>query len=495
MHKILSLTGQDVRTIPYRLSLAATFLIASALAGCSFNNLKPISTLADPGRLAASRTLEDVAVSPENWPQEKWWASFGDTQLNQLVEEALSDSPTLRIAAARVSQAEAIQGIAQFQLSPQVGGNVSSTHQRFSEHGTTAPPVAGTWRNVNQTTLNVGYELDFWGKNRAAVDAALSRRNALEIDRYATQLMLASAIVQAYVELQQSDEQRIIERRILKQQQDVLELTQRRFAADLDSQINIKQAQASIPATRARIAALGEAIELSHNRLAALLGKGPDRGRAITAPQIKPAATVVLPSTLPAQLLGRRPDVVAQRWRVEAASHDIDVAKARFYPNLNLMAFVGLQSLGFDQFAQGSSRMLGVGPAISLPIFEGGRLRANLASQNAAYDMAVESYNQTLTDALRDIADQLASMRWLRERMDQQLQAVQTAEDAAQLVQRRYAAGLANYIQVMVTQTEALSQQRQLAQLQSRGLSLQANLNRALGGGYMPTSPDTQRHP
>lgn len=494
MKNISSFTNHDVRQKPHGLTLAALFVITSALAGCSFGNLKPSSTLADPANLIAAKTMEGVAVSPGNWPREQWWASFGDAQLNQLVEESLSDSPTLRIAAARVKQAEAIQGVAESKLLPQVGGNVTSTRQHFSEHGTTAPPIAGTWKYVNQATLNVGYELDFWGKNRAAVEAALGRSHAMEIDRYATQLMLASAIVQAYIELQQSNEQISIERRILKKQQGVLELTLRRFAASLDSQINIKQAQASIPATKARIAALGEAMELSRNRLAALLGKGPDRGRSITAPNLKPSAAISLPSTLPAQLLGRRPDVVAQRWRVEAAMRDIDVAKARFYPNINLMAFVGLQSLGFDQFAQGSSRLLGAGPAISLPIFEGGRLRANLASQNAAYDIAVESYNQTLTDALRDIADQLASIHWLKDRLEQQLQAVETADDAAQLVQRRYAAGLTNYIQVMVTQTEALSQQRQLAQLQSRGLSLEANLSRALGGGYMPTTSNMANH-
>lgn len=365
--------------------------------------------MTDPATLSAIRMTEDIPVSKGHWPQEKWWKSFGDPQLCQLVEETLNDSSTLRVAAARVRQAEAFQGIAESQLLPQVDGHIASTRQRFSEHGTTPPPVAGTWKYRNQATLNVSYEPDFWGKNQAAVEAALGRHKAMEVEHYATQLMLSSAIVQAYVKLEQSDAQLDIEQRMLKRQQDVLTLTQRRFEADLDSQINIKQAQASLPATRARIAALSESMELSRNRLAALLGKEPDRGRAITAPQLHHSPTATLPSTLPAELLGRRPDIVAQRWRVEAASHDIDVAKARFYPNVNLTAFIGLHSLGFDQFAQGGSRILGVGPAISLPIFEGGRLRADLASQNATYDIAVESYNQTLSDALRDIADKLAS--------------------------------------------------------------------------------------
>lgn len=382
-----------------------------------------------------------------------------------------------------------MQNMAQAQLMPHMDANISSTRQRYSENGTTPAVMAGTWQTVNQGTLNVGYELDFWGKNRAAVEAALGRGKAMEVDRYATRLMLSSAIVQAYIELQQSYEQLAIERQMLRRQEQVLSLTQQRFAAELDSQIDIKQSQAAIPATRARIAALGESMELSRNRLAALLGKGPDRGRAITAPQLKRLDTVTIPSALPAELLGHRPDIVAQRWRVEAASHEIEGAKARFYPNINLSAFAGYQSLGFDQLTEASSRILGIGPAISLPIFEGGRLRANLAAQNAAYDIAVEDYNQTLVDALHDISDQLSSIRWLRERIDQQQQAVQTADDAAKLVDQRYAAGLATYIQVLATQSDALSQRRQLVQLQSRGLALEANLSRALGGGYVPDLP------
>ncbi|MDM0084641.1 efflux transporter outer membrane subunit [Variovorax sp. J31P179] len=459
---------------------------ALVLSGCSFGNIKPSSTLTNPAGLAAKAALSGIQLSDAHWPQQEWWRSFGDDQLNLMVEEALADSPSLRGAAARVRQAEALQGLAQSQLMPHVDGNLSSTRERFSENGTTPHPVAGTWQTFNQGTLNIGYELDFWGKNRATVEAALGRLKATEVDRYATQLVLSSAIVQAYIELQQGYEQLEIEQKLLKQQQEILSLTQRRFEAELDSKIDIKQAQASIPATRARIAALGESMELSRNKLAALLGKGPDRGRVIAAPHLKRPDTVTIPSDLPAELLGHRPDVVAQRWRVEAASHEIEGAKARFYPNVNLSAFVGLQSLGFDLFTEGGSRILGAGPAISLPIFEGGRLRANLASQDAAYDIAVEDYNQTLVAALHDISDQLSSIRWLRERIEQQQDAVQTANEAAELINKRYAAGLATYIQVLISLTDARIQQRQLVQLQSRGLALEANLSRALGGGYAP---------
>lgn len=468
---------------PITLSLFA----ALVLTGCVPGDLGTSSVVSVPESLEASRVIEGINVSKAKWPQEKWWHAFGDDQLDELVNEALTSSPTLRAASARVRQANALEGMMQAQQFPRLDANIANTRQRYSENGTTPAVMAGTWQTVNQDTLNVSYELDFWGKNRAAVEAALGRIRAMEVDRYATQLMLSSAIVQTYIGLDENFRQLAIEQEMLIQQLKVLELTQQRFSAELDSQIDIRQSQAAIPATRARIAALKESQELSRNKLAALLGKGPDRGRAISAPHIKPFGTVSIPSALPAELLGHRPDVVVQRWRVEAASHDIEGARARFYPNINLVAYAGYQSLGFDQLSSVSSRIFGIGPAISLPIFEGGRLRANLAAQNAAYDIAVENYNQTLVDALHDISDQLSSLRWLRERIELQQQAVETADDAAKLVAQRYVAGLATYIQVLTTDNEALLQHRQLALLQSRGLALEASLSRALGGGYVPS--------
>lgn len=478
----------------YGLPLAARLSVAALvvlLSGCSFNDLKPVSSLQEPGN--ASETLADsgVTLSPSAWPTQTWWRSFNDKQLDNLVEEALAQSPTLRSAAARVRQASALEVIEGASLLPHIDASASTTRERFSSNGTTPAPVKGTWQNVDQATLNIGYELDFWGKNREAVEAAVGRRKALEVDSRAASLILSSAVVQTYIALQDTYEQLDVAQALLNKQIDIEKLTQQRFTAELGSQIDIKQSQASLPASRANIAALKEMIELNQNKLASLLGQGPDRGRSIIRPHLLASNNVVMPTNIPAELVGHRPDVVAQRWRVEASGHEIEVAKARFYPNVNLTAFVGLQSLAFSTFNDHSSRILGVSPAISLPIFEGGRLRGNLSAQNAAYDLAVENYNQTVVDALRDIADQLSSLRWLKERMAQQVDAVNTAQAASDLVNLRYGAGLATYLQVLATENATLAQKRQLVTLESRALSLQANLSRALGGGYRPELPVT----
>ena len=371
-------------------------------------------------------------------------------------------------------------------LLPQASATFSNIEHRYSANGVTPHPVAGTWQLVNEGSLNLGYELDFWGKNRATLDAAIGRSKAAEIDGEAARVTIASAIVQAYISLQASYDLKAIQQDLLDQQEAILDLTHRRAKAQLGSQIDIEQAQAAIPAARAQIAALNEQIDLGRNRLAALLGKGPDRGKEITRPGMRHDDAFSIPSTLPSDLLGHRPDVVAQRWRVEAAAHEIKAAKARFYPSFNLSAFVGLQSLGFDAFTDSQSGIVGAGPAISLPIFSGGRLRAGLAAQDAAYDIAVEGYNQTLTDALRDIADQLTGLTWLKTRMTEEEEAVATASRSAELVKHRYAAGLATYLQVLAAQNAVSQQRLQYSALTMRGLSLQANLSRALGGGYAP---------
>lgn len=466
-----------------QLSLALALIM---LGGCGFNGLKPQSRVIEPAGVEQALAGSTVALSPAAWPATDWWRAFQDPQLDSLVSEALAGSPSLRAAAARLHQASALEAIESASLLPNADLKMSTAREHFSANGTTPAPVKGTWQNIDQVTFNVGYELDFWGKNRSAVEAAVGRRHALEVDEHAAALMLSASIVQAYIALHNTYQQLDVAQALLSQQRQIERLTQQRFAAELGTQIDIKQSQASLPASRAAIAALKESIELNQNKIASLLGKGPDRGRTIVRPQLQASDTLTLPTHIAAELIGHRPDVVAQRWRVEASGHEIDVAKARFYPNVNLTSFIGLQSLAFDTFDDRSSRILGISPAISLPIFEGGRLRGNLEAQDAAYDLAVENYNQTVVDALRDIADQLASLRWLKERLSEQNEALATAQAASELVSKRYGAGLATYLQVLATQNATLAEQRRLVDLQSRGLSLQANLSRALGGGYSP---------
>lgn len=464
-------------------------LLAGSLAGCaSMHGLHTHATAIDPARVEAGQSLASSKLSAAAWPQDAWWTRFGDPQLDRMMDTALSGQPGLRIAEARVRQAQAVAGIVGASLYPQANASLRSTRQRFSEDGTVPPPIAGSWQTINELSLGVGYELDFWGKNRAAVDAALDRAHAADVDLQAARLMLTTALARTYLRLDLAYAQRDLAQDTLQQREQTLALTRQRVAAQIDSQLELTQAEAALPATRERIAAIGESIALINNQLAALQGQGPDAGARIARPQLAQVSEVSLPSNLPAELIGRRPDVVADRWRVEAASQDIKVAKAQFYPNISLNGLVGLQSRGFDNFLDAGSRVLGIGPAISLPIFDGGRLRGNLGVRQAGYDVAVEHYNATVIAAVHDVVDQLVSLQWLQQQAHEQNEGLRLTEHAYELAQARYRSGLANYLQVLSAEGQVLAQKQQVLQLQSRQRELRLNLIRALGGGYQPAA-------
>jgi NodT family efflux transporter outer membrane factor (OMF) lipoprotein len=471
-----------------RTALAAVAVSAVTLiAGCaSTNGLAPTASPRDANALAAQRSLRDAHAGDAAWPARDWWKALDDAQLDALIDEAVRDSPTLKVAAARTRKAIAAADAAAAPLSPRIDGSASSTRERFPNNGLTPPPLGGSTRTVNELQATLSWEIDFWGKNRAAYEAALGAARAAEVDAYAARLALSTNIAQAYVQLQRAYLLHDVAVATLAERQRIYELTRDRNAAGLDSRLELKQAESAVPATHEALVALDERMALARNQIAALLGAGPDRGLAIERPAATALASVALPSTLPAELIGRRPDVVAQRWRIEAAGRDIASAKAQFYPNVNLVAFVGLQTLGASNLLAAASGMAGVGPAITLPIFDAGRLRANLAAKDADYDVAVEQYNQTLADAMRDVVDQLASFRSVAAQRVQQRQALATTRKAYELALLRYREGLGNYVQVLSAEQPLLDQQSLDAELHARELELSINLVRALGGGYEP---------
>jgi NodT family efflux transporter outer membrane factor (OMF) lipoprotein len=364
-----------------------------------------------------------------------------------------------------------------------VGAGADVTRQRFSENYIFPPPIGGSTFTTTQLALSASYELDLWGRNRAAYDAALGRSRASQAEAFAARLVLSTAIAGTYVQLARAFDQADLARRTLEDRQSVQSLTSDRVRAGLDSKLELKQVETSIPAARARLAQIDEEIALARNQLAALLGQGPDRGLAIARPTLRVAA-VALPSRVPADLLGRRPDIVASRWRAEAAARDIDAAKAQFYPDVNLSALVGVQSVTLSKLFESGSAIPTYGAALTLPILDGGRLRGALAARDAEYDAAVEQYNQALSDALREVVDQLASMRSVQAQRAEADAALASAEEAYQLALTRYKAGLGSLLQVITVETQVLEQRTLRADLHARELTLSINLIRALGGGF-----------
>ena len=467
-------------------SLAFPVILAAGLAGCvERGGWKPAPRL-EPQALTAQQALAGAKFDAAAWPAEGWWRAFSDRQLDGLVDEALVGSPSLEIAQARLRAAQGDAIAAGATRLPAGALDAEATRQRYPEHGLFPPPYAGSYVTDARLALDFSYEIDFWGRNRALLAAARSGVEAAEADRAAARLALAVAVARAYIQLDLWYQLLDVTNDNLTQQSTILELTQQRVSAGLENTARVKQSEGNVALTRAGVAAVEANIELARNQLADLVGAGPDRGQRLERPRLAPPSGMTLPSALPADLLARRPDVAAARARVEAAAHGIAAAEADFYPNVNLTAFAGVQSIGLSQLFQASDRIAGVGPALHLPVFNRAVLRGTLRTEQAQLDQSVGQYNQTLLDAVREVADVVANWRALERETTEQQIALEAAQRSYDLTSERYRAGLDNYLSVLSSQNQVIQAQGLRAQLRSRRLSFSVDLVRALGGGYSP---------
>lgn len=481
---------------PFRIAAAVT--LALTLAACAdMGGIAPQASKIDASRVNAGSAING-AMTGAAWPREQWWEALQDPQLNRLMASALADNPSLHAARARVRQARALAGIAGAATLPRVDAAASAQRERFPANYLVPPPLAGNYAWNNTAILSGSYDLDLWGRDHAALAAALGDVQLASAETQMARLALESAIVRSYVQLALDYTLADSAAAMLAQRERLLDLARRRQAAGLASAIDVTSIETTLPAGRREQEQIGTAIALLRNQLAALIGKGPGDGESIARPRLilapdqataSPAPAAVLPSELPAELLGRRPDIAAQRWRVEAAAQRIAVARAAFYPNVNLTAFAGVQALGFGHLLDAGSATRGIAPAISLPIFEGGRLRSQLAGQSAAYDGAVEQYNATVLRALEEVADAITRDRAEQEQARLNQQALASARLAHRLAEQAWRAGLTDQVNEIGARIALLQEQRQVAQVASRQLDNYAELMAALGGGVKPDLP------
>ena len=466
--------------LPRRL-LAAS--LALALGACAdMGHIAPQAALADAHALDGGKTNE-AAGAAIAWPRAQWWQALQDPQLDRLMEQALADSPTLRGAQARVRQAEALAGAAEDKTRPQGDASVSINRELYSQHGSTPAPLAGNYAWRNQATVTASYDLDLWGRNRAALAAALGDVQLASAESQMARLALETALVRTYIQLSYEFTLQDVIQNSLAQRARILDITQRRRQAGIGTDIDVAQIETTLPAGRRQLEQANESLALLRNQLAALSGKGPSAGSALTRPVLRLDQPLAIPAALPADLIGRRPDIAAQRWRVEAAAKRIDAARAEFYPNVNLVAFAGFQAFGFSHFLDANSQVRGASPALSLPIFAGARLRAQLGSQTAVYDGAVEQYNATVINAMADVANAVTKAQSLRKQHALTQQALATAQRARDLAEQTYKAGMSDAINMLNTQVALLAEQQQQAQNGASELDLYVSLMNALGGG------------
>mgnify|MGYP000861918979 CR=1 FL=1 len=469
---------------PVRWVLCAVAL--ATLSACA--NFAGIASKAKP--VDATSLPTPSATGTAALPQATWWTGFGDAQLNQLIDQALASNPNLRLAQARMARAQAVGDLAASASLPQIGAGLDLTHQRFTAKGLYPYPVAGAVLDTGTLQASGSWELDFFGKNSAALQAAVGQARAAEADASAARMLLAANVARTYFSLVRIEAQLQVAQRTLDQRTQTLALVQDRVKAGLDTQLEQQQSESALPDARMQIEALKEQKALALNALRALTSQ-QNEPLALVVPAQAATKTIALPTSMPIGLLGRRADIVASRWRIEAATQDAANAKALFYPNINLVAMAGFSSIGIDKLLQTGSDQWSIGPAIRLPLFDGGRLRANLRGKTADVDAAIESYNALVVDAVRDVADQLTSSQAIAKQQTEQAAAQASAESAYSIAVQRYQAGLGNYLQVLAAETAVLTQRRQAVDLAARALDTQVQLIRALGGGFQADTAPT----
>lgn len=410
-----------------------------------------------------------------------WWESLGDARLNELVRQALAESPSVRVTQARMLRAQAMAGYVRGSDRPQIQATAEVDRQRYSELGLFPPPLSGKPITVGTVQLEGTWELDLFGKQRAELDAAVGQAKAAEADLEAARLLLSNQVVRTYAQLGRQIGQRDVLQRLLAQREQVLGLVKQRVQAGLDTAVELKQGEGALPDARLQLETVQEQIVLTRHALAALLGQAPDALGDLN-PDLTAMRLGDTPAHVPVDLLSRRADVQAARWRVEATGYQTQAARALFYPNVDLVAFAGVNAIGLDRLLDAGGQQWGLMPAIHLPLFDGDRRRSNLQGKVAEQDAAIASYNLAVLDAMREAADQISVGQAIARQQREQTQAQASAESAYDLALQRYRAGLGTYLTVLTSESAVLAQRRAAVDLKARAVDTQAALVRAMGG-------------
>ncbi|HYD25341.1 MAG TPA: efflux transporter outer membrane subunit [Croceibacterium sp.] len=471
------------QSFPARRRRAAWLLPALLTGACaSVPDVSEAPAIRAPSEHAAAVAL---AGSQAAWPGDGWWHAYGDPQLARLIEQALADSPDLAAAAARMRAAEGYTQRASAALKPTVDAFAEPEFSRQSENNGPPDPLGpGGWDDRGRVGLTLSFDLDLWGKNRAAFRAAEADADAARFEMAEVRLGLTTGIASTYAELASLYARRDTLAGSVDLREQTATLVARRVEQGLDTQGELKQATARVSQARADLEATDEALALTRNALAALIGAGPDTALDIERPRLAALQTQGLPATASLDLIGRRPDIAAARARVEAADERVSEARAEFYPNVNLSALIGLQAVGLGNLFSGGSQFGSIGPAVSLPIFHGGALEGQYRGRRGQYDEAVAGYDGRVIAALRETADAVTSQRRLVSRLVESRRALADFEDANRLMRSRYEHGLASYLDVLSAEEGVLAARRTVAELETRAFTLDVALIRALGGGF-----------
>lgn len=458
-------------------------LAALVLAGCA-----AIPPAGQQVQMRAPQQSDFVMPGQDPWPEANWWQRFDDAQLNTLVDLALKNAPSLEVVRARIDSAKADVDLARAERGVRLDLDANVSRQRFSANSIYPPPFGGNIFNSGHAALDFSYDFDWWGKQKAALEASLGRRHAAEAEAAGAAQTLIVAVSETYFQYQATHARWELARRGEQARRQLLELQQQRVKAGLDAGESLEPLQADLDNTHQQTLALETAVAATLNQLHGLVGVPGDAFPKLE-PRPLPKASGGLPADLPLNLVGRRADIAAAREQIYAANQEVKRAKAEFYPDINLAAFIGFDSIGLDKLFKSGSHIVGVTPALSLPIFHSGELQANLHGAQAGTQLAIAQYNQTLQNAVQEVNDAALRLKGSNDEAKPLESALAARQRDEALYARQSQAGLADGRNVLKARLSTLALQDQQQQLNIRALIARVDLYKALGGGYRDASP------
>ncbi len=457
------------------------------LAGCAPlpANSPPRPVVAKPAmQQTLSAVVGDPAFDRAAWPGHAWWRAFDDKALDALVDAALRGNPTLAMAQARIERARQAAHLVKLESGMRYNSDASVVRQHLSENGLFPPPMGGSTLNEGDVSAGAAYSFDWWGKNRALLKSAVGESRATEAERDAAELALAGEVADAYFSWQDVAARSKLARQAVDKRRMALHVAESRLRRGIDSALLSSQMEVLLAQEQDIVKDLETQSHILRDRLAALTGNGPDWADKLEEPAMSPVSPFPLPQKLPLDWLAQRPDLLALKWRAEAAARRIEGAKADFYPNVDMRLLLGLQSIDLGNWLTAKSWYGSVGPAIHIPLFNVGTLRTNLGMRESEFAAAAAQYNQELIMAASQVADALARVSSLDARERLQHGATASAERSRHLQAERFASGLSDRLPVLDSTIAALAQHARESKLQADRKRAMAALFLALGGGH-----------
>ena len=471
--------GQGLRPLVLAVSLAL-----SACAGLP--PADPTPKLAAPGAGDFVHTMPGQATA--EWPVASWWTAFNDAQLTALIEQALRSSPSMAVAEARIAQSNAQAQILTADTGASVSADASLTREHYSANSIYPPPIGGSTLNSGSLGLNFSYDVDWWGRNRSLLTAALGRSAAAQAEAAGAASTLSAAVATAYYQWQLVNSRIALQDQIEAQRNRLVALEMPRVKSGISAGDNVTPLHADAAAPRQTKVQLETQRDQLYYQLKSLVG-GAQFPEHLEAKPL-PAVAAGLPANMPLDLLARRADVAASRERVKAALHEVDASRAAFYPDLNLSALVGFSSFGLGKLLSASSRNAGITPALHLPLFDAGRLRAGLDSSRADVALDIAQYDQAVQNAVAEVNDAAVAVQGAeREQASLDTQMAARKRDRAS-AERRMHAGLTDGREAARDQLSVLALSDLELLRQQRAISARIALTKALGGGYQDPAAD-----